>query len=71
MEITIKQFNGDNITLGLGSMPGRKRKALYRKHGFRIDPIAYFSSEQDAEWVEGFMRKLAELANGTITETRL
>ena len=64
MEISIKNEG----TLGIGSIPGRKQKALYRMHGCCIDPIAYFSSEEDAEWVKRFMRELFELANGTIKQ---
>jgi hypothetical protein len=52
-------------TLGIGSLPGRKRKALYRMHGGQIDPIAYFSTEEDAEWVEGFLSRICDLANTT------
>ena len=59
MEITLK----DGGTLGIGAMPGRKRKALYRMHGCRVDPIAYFSSEEDAEWVERFLSDICVLAN--------
>lgn len=64
MEITLKMpGQNDTATLGLGSMPGRKRKAIYRMHGCRIDPIAYFASDEDAEWFERFMSDLCDLAN--------
>jgi hypothetical protein len=55
-------------TLGIGAIPGRKRKALYRMHGCQIDPIAYFSTDEDAEWVEQFLSQICDLANATSTD---
>ena len=60
MEIIIKK---DGSTLGIGVIPGRKRKALYRMHGCQVWPIAYFATDEDAEWVEWFLGELCEMTN--------
>jgi hypothetical protein len=60
VEITL--LNGGKI--GIGNLPDRKRKALYRERGCQIEILAYFKSDEDAEWMEGFLEKLCRLANG-------
>ena len=55
-------------TLGIGKIPGRSRLALYRMHGCRVDPIAYFPNEEDAEWVERFLGRICEYANKSMRE---
>lgn len=60
MEITIRD---EGMVLGIGDMPNRKRKALYRMHGCRIDPIAYFMTDEDAAWMERFLGYICERAN--------
>ena len=61
MEIT----RSDGAILGIGKIPGRSRKALYRMHGCRIDPVAYFSNDEDAQWVESFLLVLCEAIRHT------
>ena len=60
MEITL--LNGGKI--GIGNLPERKRKALYRERGCQIEIMAYFKTDEDAEWLEGFLEELCRLANG-------
>lgn len=50
----------DGATLGIGTIPGRKKIALYRMHGCRIDPVAYFDTEGNAQWVADFLESMAE-----------
>lgn len=69
MEISINHGAMGKSVLGLGDLPYRKRKALYRMHGCQIIPIAYFKSDEDAAWVEDFLRELALRANGTIPQS--
>lgn len=66
MEIHINRGTQGTAILGLGEIPGRKRKALYRMHGCQIVPIAYINDEQDAQWIEELLCELAMRANGTI-----
>lgn len=64
MEITL--LNGGKI--GIGKLPDRKRKALYRERGCQIEIMAYFKTDDDAEWLEGFLEELCHLANGNKRE---
>ena len=66
MEITMK--NGG--TLGIGSMPDRKRQALYRMHGCHVVPIAYFTTDEDAEWAKAFLKSLCEAALKSASDCR-
>lgn len=66
MEISINHGIQGEAVLGLGELPGRKRKALYRMHGCRIIPIAYVMDDVDAEWLEDFLRELVERASNPI-----
>jgi len=59
MEIEIR--NG--ATFGISAIPGRKRQALYLMHGNRIDPVAYFADDEDAEAFKSILRDLCEKAN--------
>jgi hypothetical protein len=56
MEIT----RNDGMTIGIGSIPSRKRKAIYLLHGCRIDPVAYFDTDDHAQEISSFLMVMAE-----------
>jgi len=58
---------GDNIRkeifeFGVGSVPYRKSKCLYKMRGAMVEPLAYFTSEQNAEEFDKIIDFLVKMA---------
>lgn len=70
MEISIKQGAQGKKVMGIGNLPKRTRKAIYRMHGCQIVPLAYFSDVADSTWVESFLNELVEVHERIMAEDK-
>lgn len=59
--MTVTERGVSDIAYGVGYLPGRKRIALYRSCGARVNSLAYFDDESEAREFMAFIDRLARL----------